>query len=56
MRVDAEGLKDTCNSTGSFLAGADAAAHWLRTILLPNEADLVILRVCLDSDCDASFW
>ena len=54
-RVDAPALEHTSNSTGSFLAGADTAAHWLRATLLPNEADLVILRVCLDSDCNTSF-
>ena len=51
--AEAEVVKSTSNSIGSLLAGAGVAAHGLRTILLPTDADLVILRVCLDSGCNA---
>jgi len=44
----------TSSSICSFLAGAEAEAHGLRAKLLPRDADLVILRVCLDSVGDDS--
>ncbi len=44
----------TSSSICSFLAGAEAAVQGLRAELLPSDADLVILRVCLDSVGDDS--